>query len=165
MKKPILNEEIAKMKKMMGLNEDGANYAKGQFKKDLQDDPDYKAFKDRAIVKDKSGAIDYSYGTVNPDNDPFINKTSQDPEINESGFQGEPNFQLPAEGGDGVLGEENMDMSLTMAVMSHLSDLQEEAPGLRGKINFIKSLVMKMDCKTQISTDELDSLYSKYNDA
>ena len=59
--------------------------------------------------------------------------------------------------------EEGTDMSLSMAVMSHLSDLQEEAPELRGKINFIKALVMKMDNKTQISTDELDSLYSKYN--
>jgi hypothetical protein len=59
--------------------------------------------------------------------------------------------------------EEGTDMSLSMAVMSHLSDLQEEAPELRGKINFIKALVMKMDNKTQISTDELDSLYSKHN--
>lgn len=144
--------------------EGGAMAAKAQFKKDLQDDPDYKDFKDKAIVPGKNGGIEYSYGTVNPDNDPFINKTTQD-DIDESGFQGEPDFQLPAEGGDGVLGEEGMDMSLSMAVMSHLSDLQEQAPELRGKINFIKSLVMKMDCKTKISTDELDSLYTKYNDA
>ena len=44
----------------------------------MQDDPDYKAFKDKAMVPGKNGGVEYSYGVVNPDNDPFINKTSQD---------------------------------------------------------------------------------------
>lgn len=63
---------------------------------------------------------------------------------------------------EGAVNEIGDSMSLSMATMSHLSDLQEEAPELRGKINFIKALVMKMDCKTEVSTEELDALYTKY---
>ena len=79
MEKNILNEQILRMREIMGINES----AKDQFKKDLQNDPDYKEFKDKAIVPGKNGGIDYSYGVVNPDNDPFINKTSQDDDTDE----------------------------------------------------------------------------------
>ena len=58
---------------------------------------------------------------------------------------------------------EDMEMiSLSMAAMSHLSDLQEVAPELSGKINFVKALIMKMNNKEKISSEELDALYTKY---
>ena len=185
MKKPILEQEVLKMRKMMGLNEnntleEGMDNVSGvmydtmakleleQIVGNLHKIAPYVLEIGDMVRMRADGAIDvYEDGKMM--------KMFKTPEaflsgikyskisVEESGFQGEPNFQSPAE--NDLLGEEGMDISLSMAVMSHLSDLQEQAPELRGKINFIKSLVMKMDCKTQIGTDELDSLYSKYNDA
>ena len=43
MKKSILNEEVKRIRQMMGLNENLEELsAKDQFKQDLQNDPDYK---------------------------------------------------------------------------------------------------------------------------
>lgn len=88
--------------------------------------------------------------------------------MDEAGFQGEPNFQTPAVGGDGVLENEEedddgMDIGLDVAAISHLSDIQEEYPELRGRINFIKALIMDMGCKVKTPTEKLDALYDKYN--
>jgi hypothetical protein len=185
MKKPILEQEVLKMRKMMGINEndtleEGMNNVSGvmydtmakleleQIVGNLHKIAPYVLEIGDTVKMRADGAIDvYEGGQIMKmfkTAEAFLSGIKYSKvSVEESGFQGEPNFQSPAE--NDLLGEEGMDMSLSMAVMSHLSDLQEQAPELRGKINFIKSLVMKMDCKTQISTDELDSLYSKYNDA
>lgn len=55
----------------------------------------------------------------------------------------------------------HMSISLSMAIMSHLSDLQEECPAARGKINFIKALFFEFKKgKTDISKAEIDKLYN-----
>jgi hypothetical protein len=89
MGKNILNEEIHKIRKMMGLgedynidNEDESDMgeamkgsAKYQFSQDLQDDPDHIQFKKDATYTDDFGGK-RSFGTPNATNmDPFINKT------------------------------------------------------------------------------------------
>jgi hypothetical protein len=58
--------------------------------------------------------------------------------------------------------DDDMKISVIMAVFSHLSDIQEMVgdPKVRDRINFIKKLVRKypnMDYK--VSTSELDSIY------
>lgn len=54
---------------------------------------------------------------------------------------------------------------LQMVIMSQLSDLQANGGGdkMRGKINFIKSLVMAMgDGKTEMSGADIDTMYDKW---
>jgi len=54
------------------------------------------------------------------------------------------------------------DLSVTMAIMSHLSDLQEVSKGSRDRINFIKVLVKKYIPKDiEVNTDKLDALYDQ----
>jgi len=47
---------------------------------------------------------------------------------------------------------------ISMLVMSALSDMQEENPELRKKINYVKSLIMKMNDKTEIKMSDLDAI-------
>ncbi len=48
-------------------------------------------------------------------------------------------------------------VKISMLVMSKLSDMQEENPELRDKINYIKSLIMKMNDKTEINLSDLEN--------
>ena len=88
MGKNILNEEIHKIRKMMGLgedynidNEDESDMgeamkgsAKYQFSQDLQDDPDYIQFKKDAEYKDDTGQT-LTFGTPRADgNDHYVDR-------------------------------------------------------------------------------------------
>ena len=54
-------------------------------------------------------------------------------------------------------------ISVSMAIMSHLSDLQVECPSSSGKINFIKSLVLELsDGVKEMTDDELNQNYRKW---
>ncbi len=54
-----------------------------------------------------------------------------------------------------------MPISVSMAIMSHLSDLQVECPAARGKINFIKALFFEFKKgKKDMSKAEIDKLYN-----
>jgi hypothetical protein len=57
-----------------------------------------------------------------------------------------------------------MEIKVGMAVISHLSDIQEMgiSEDANDRINFIKKLVMKFpDMKQTISTDDLDAIYDE----
>lgn len=47
---------------------------------------------------------------------------------------------------------------ISMIAMSMLSDIQEQAPEMADKINMVKRLIMKMNDKTEISHSELDAI-------
>jgi hypothetical protein len=57
-----------------------------------------------------------------------------------------------------------MEIKVGMAVMSHLSDIQEMAvgDGVNDRINFVKKLVMKYpDMNQTVSTTDLDTIYDE----
>lgn len=62
------------------------------------------------------------------------------------------------------MGEAEEDsMRITIPIMSALSDIQERAPELRERINFIKALVQKMESNSVITDSELNDLEKKFN--
>lgn len=57
-----------------------------------------------------------------------------------------------------------MDIKVGMAVMSHLSDIQEMGVGgdVSDRINFVKKLIMKYpDMSQTVSTTDLDAIYDE----
>ncbi len=64
-------------------------------------------------------------------------------------------------GGDDF--DEEDSMRITIPIMSALSDIQEKAPELRERINFIKALVQKMESNSVITDSELNDLENKFN--
>ena len=57
------------------------------------------------------------------------------------------------------MGEAEEDsMRIIIPIMSALSDIQERAPELRERINFIKALVQKMESNSVITDSELNDL-------
>jgi hypothetical protein len=58
----------------------------------------------------------------------------------------------------------DFDESVSMSILSQLSDIQETNPELRGKLNFVKSLVFKLkNGVKEIKTSELNELWRKWN--
>jgi len=55
------------------------------------------------------------------------------------------------------------EVRVTIPLMSALSDIQERAPELRERINFIKALVQKMGDKEIITTSELNDLEKQFD--
>jgi len=66
-----INEQVSRMKGMMGLSENSGRY---QFSQDIKDDPDYIQFKKDAEYKDDTGQS-LTFGTPRADgNDHYVNK-------------------------------------------------------------------------------------------
>jgi hypothetical protein len=63
-----------------------------------------------------------------------------------------------AERGNDPLDDYEETTKASMVALSTLSDLQEQAPELAGKLNFVKALIMKMDSKTELTADEIEAL-------
>lgn len=71
--------------------------------------------------------------------------------------------QWDKEGGGDDFDENSMPIKLSMAILSHCSDLQHTNPQISGELNFIKAMVMKLAKGTQEMTQgELDQLYSRW---
>jgi hypothetical protein len=141
MGKNMLNE-ISRMRKMMGLNEND----------DYVDDISAAKSSARGKQNFNQDAIDYVGG------EDMWNKLSQD----------EKESVLADIGRDWdrsrSMGEAEEDsMRITIPIMSALSDIQERAPELRERINFIKALVQKMESNSIITDSELNDLEKKFN--
>ena len=66
-----INEQVSRMRAMMGISENSGRY---QFAKDIQDDPDYIQFKKDAEYKDDTGQT-LSFGTPRADgNDHYVDR-------------------------------------------------------------------------------------------
>jgi hypothetical protein len=79
--------------------------------------------------------------------------------INEqsSGYVGDEQEVSPEESSTG-----GYPLSVRMAIMSHLSDLQEKNRDSKDEINFIKVLIRKyMSKDIEVDTDKLDALYDQ----
>lgn len=72
-------------------------------------------------------------------------------------------FNHNAERAEDPFDDEEDSMRITIPIMSALSDIQERAPELAERINFIKALVQKMESNSVITDSELTALEKEFN--
>ena len=160
----LLNEEVNKMRSMMGLSENTINEDYEYEKSEIE-----KASGDKVVQREFDDYDRPLFWSLNDDNVNYVIGDGENGKViikyNAETGQSDVIGDIQYEGEGPEMNEEPEDMEmigLSMAAMSHLSDLQEAAPELAGKINFVKALIMKMDNKDKISSEELDALYAKY---
>lgn len=125
-----LNEEVGKIRVMMGLTENRS--ARDQFVKDLADDPDYSNFKKSAKFYDDGQ--EFSFGTPRADiKDPYINK------VKYSRVKGDDS------GDEDVLDESRIHITANEVPSEILA-------WARGKVgsNFSKNIVIRQESRVEI---------------